>query len=175
MSMDFPRWRASLLELHPTFQPHLEWVEGRLNRCESDLERLFVALAAFMWREATLFSYNGEAPPGRPQRGRGYVIDVQQQVTVARYRCDFLLTIRSADGLKSRRVAIECDGHSFHDRTAEQASRDRRRDRRLIAEGVPTLRYTYSDLTKEPTGSMADLRRTVMAIASELCGSDVAK
>lgn len=169
--IDLAKWRASFLEMYPDFAPRLEWVEGRMNRCESDLERVFVILAAFGWNKATIFSYAGEAPPGQVQSGKKYVVDFERQVQIAGYRCDFLLTVRANNG-RTKRVAVECDGHSFHDRTPEQASADRRRDRRLIAEGVPTLRYTFSDLTKDPAGSMEDLRQTMMAIAAELCGTE---
>lgn len=175
MTVDVAKWRAELLADHPDFRPRLEWVEKRMSCCESDLERLFLILAAFKWRAFTNFSYAGEPPPGQPQVGNTFVIDFEQQVKIARYRCDFLLTVRFNDGQKNRRVAVECDGHSFHDRTAEQASRDRRRDRRLIAEGVPTLRYTFSDLTKEPNESMADLRQTMRAIVAEARGSEPPK
>jgi very-short-patch-repair endonuclease len=42
--------------------------------------------------------------------------------------------------------SVECDGHNFHERTKEQASHDKQRDRRLAAAGITTLRFTGSDI-----------------------------
>lgn len=43
-------------------------------------------------------------------------------------------------------VNVEADGHDFHDRTKEQAQRDRRRDRILVARGFRVLRFTGSEI-----------------------------
>ena len=44
------------------------------------------------------------------------------------------------------RIIIECDGHEFHDRTRQQASNDRRRDRNMLSAGYPVFRYTDHDI-----------------------------
>jgi very-short-patch-repair endonuclease len=50
---------------------------------------------------------------------------------------------------KRRPVAvIETDGHQFHERTVEQASNDRRRDRRLTRYRIPVLRFTGTDVVR---------------------------
>jgi len=54
-------------------------------------------------------------------------------------------------------VIVECDGHEFHDRTSEQASRDRRRDRVLTALGAPVLRFTGSDILRDAAGAAAEI------------------
>lgn len=43
-------------------------------------------------------------------------------------------------------VFIECDGHDFHERTKEQAKRDRSRDRRSQTQGGYVLRFTGSEI-----------------------------
>jgi very-short-patch-repair endonuclease len=43
-------------------------------------------------------------------------------------------------------AVVECDGHEFHERTREQASRDRWRDRMIQYQGVPVLRFTGTDV-----------------------------
>ncbi len=45
-------------------------------------------------------------------------------------------------------VIVECDGHQFHERTVEQASNDRRRDRVLARYGIPVLRFTGTDVLR---------------------------
>lgn len=49
-------------------------------------------------------------------------------------------------------VFIECDGHDFHERTKEQAARDRQRDRSLQQTGTPILRFTGSEIFADPLG-----------------------
>ena len=66
------------------------------------------------------------------------------QADIERFRVDFLL-----DGLwlKQRMLlAVECDGHDFHDRTKIQAARDRSRDRKILYDGVLVIRFTGSEI-----------------------------
>jgi very-short-patch-repair endonuclease len=45
-------------------------------------------------------------------------------------------------------VVVECDGHQFHERTAEQASKDRRCLRNLQRLGIPVLPFTGTDVVR---------------------------
>jgi Protein of unknown function (DUF559) len=47
-------------------------------------------------------------------------------------------------------LVVEVDGHDFHDRTKEQASRDRQRDREMLRDGLKVIRFTGSDIYNEP-------------------------
>lgn len=47
-------------------------------------------------------------------------------------------------------IFIECDGHDFHERTKEQAARDREKDRTVQAAGIPILRFTGSEIFRQP-------------------------
>lgn len=60
------------------------------------------------------------------------------------YRIDFTILYSKESVLKE--IAIECDGHAFHERTKEQARRDKSRDRELIARGIPVFRFTGSEI-----------------------------
>jgi very-short-patch-repair endonuclease len=65
-------------------------------------------------------------------------------VTVLDYRADLLLIgHRCGPPIV---IAIECDGHEWHERTKQQASSDRARDRHLLQAGILTLRFTGSDI-----------------------------
>jgi very-short-patch-repair endonuclease len=66
------------------------------------------------------------------------------QVKIEMYRLDFLAA-SCCHGLVHY-TAIECDGHDYHERTKGQASRDKKRDRALLGLGIPTLRFTGSDI-----------------------------
>lgn len=45
-----------------------------------------------------------------------------------------------------KKMVIECDGHEFHERTKEQARRDRERDRFLQSIGYLVFRYTGAEI-----------------------------
>lgn len=68
------------------------------------------------------------------------------QVKLGPYRVDFLINAYGQN------VVIECDGHDFHDRTKEQATRDRQRDRMLLSCGCHTVRFTGSEIYANATG-----------------------
>jgi len=50
------------------------------------------------------------------------------------------------------KLVVEVDGHEFHEKTKEQASRDRERGRNLLLAGCPVIRFTGSDVFKNPDG-----------------------
>lgn len=74
---------------------------------------------------------------------------VEAQVKVLDWPVDFLISSRSVMGGWSR-LAIECDGHDFHERTKEQAKKDRSRDRRLQKAGLTVFRFTGSEIWGDP-------------------------
>jgi very-short-patch-repair endonuclease len=59
------------------------------------------------------------------------------------YRLDFLLF----DGISA--LGVECDGFDFHDRTKQQASADRARDREMLRAGLSVVRFTGSDIHRD--------------------------
>jgi hypothetical protein len=78
------------------------------------------------------------------------------------YRIDFAFVGRrtepgGTDG-PIVRLGVELDGHDFHERTKEQASRDKRRDRILTAKGWTMLRFTGSDVYRDPAAVLEEIR-----------------
>jgi len=74
-------------------------------------------------------------------------LGVELQYRALDWPADFAL-FAPFPGLKP--VIVECDGHDFHERTKEQAARDRSRDRALQAGGFHVLRFTGSEIHREP-------------------------
>lgn len=74
------------------------------------------------------------------------------QVTVGAYRLDFVVAHCGwvDDAFRVVKVAVECDGHDFHERTKEQAQRDRQKDRYLQSIGLTALRFTGSEIHADP-------------------------
>lgn len=91
-------------------------------------------------------------------------ITVDQQFECDPYRLDFLLTsTRFFRGFPIQ-VAVEIDGHEWHERTKEQAARDRKRDRDLLRRGIHTVRFTGSEVYSDADGCALEALRTVEAL-----------
>ena len=75
----------------------------------------------------------------------GFVV-VTPQYKWNGYRIDFRADTRALD----HPIFIECDGHDFHERTKEQAERDRTKDRKIQEAGIPILRFTGREIFRNP-------------------------
>lgn len=133
---------------------------------ESPIEKLFAsALMVVMNRRCpSRFSFHpaiGETLDGIRRRAGldgdpfalspcpGRWLAAAPQVVIGSFRVDFLILSRSGlDGVTG--LAIECDGHEFHEKTKEQAARDKARDRELSALGHRVVRFTGSEIWRDP-------------------------
>ena len=59
------------------------------------------------------------------------------------------------------KVAVECDGHEFHERTKEQAERDRKRDRYMQIHGWIVLRYTGREIHRDTNACAVEVLNLV--------------
>lgn len=117
------------------------WAEaGEL--CQSPIERRLFAHLLFI---ADGYSYLSSAD--YPFGDDDIVTTIEPQGAVGRYRADFLITVRLKRLVTL--LAVECDGHEFHERTKEQAARDRARDRCMTSAGVRVLRFTGSEIFRD--------------------------
>lgn len=77
-----------------------------------------------------------------------YRIDLHPQHKVScgekDYRIDFVALNQT--GLK---LAIELDGHDFHEKTREQVAKDKQRQRALVADGFTVLRFSGSEIVRD--------------------------
>jgi very-short-patch-repair endonuclease len=116
--------------------------------CESPIEQLFFAALDV---EITLGGHRHDALiVGSPKNHTPGLrpLFIQPQVTVCDARVDFLITTSSPNGFSS--LVVECDGHDFHERTVEQANRDRSRDRKFQSAGYTVFRFTGSEINRDP-------------------------
>lgn len=118
---------------------------------DSPIERLLVAqmLLDGWWLE--------DIRGFRILHGPGGVMCTSQMVVVAgrRYRADFVFGV--AVDRRIRAVSVELDGHDFHERTRGQASADRRRDRAFLSRGIVVIRFTGSDVYRDPAGVLCEI------------------
>lgn len=104
-----------------------------VQRCESPIERLFAATICY------------RSTPEIPSNS-GW----RPQVEIGRYRADFVYVYPDDDKGPRYKVAVELDGHDFHEKTKEQAGRDKRKDRALLAAGYYVMRFTGSEVWADP-------------------------
>lgn len=136
-------------------------IVGSKARCESPIERMLL--------EGLIMGhiYGGRGVP--PIDGMdGSTLDplfgIATQYKVGNYRADMLVI--NWDG---RVALIECDGHDFHERTKEQAAKDRKKDRELQASGYVILRYTGSEIFSDPFYCAADIMNKVSEAPRRVC------
>lgn len=61
-----------------------------------------------------------------------------------------------------KNVIVEVDGHDFHERTKEQAQRDKSRDRLLQRQGFSVLRYTGSEIFRDAESVVREIREFIV-------------
>jgi len=82
--------------------------------------------------------------------------NVYPQIVIGQYRVDFLVDLQWRDGNSRVTAVMECDGHDFHEKTKEQATRDKERERYLQSLGLIILRYSGSEIWRDPVAAAED-------------------
>ena len=121
-----------------------------LEKCESPIEQLMcLALDRKLMRHP-------------------YVLNVTSQNKMElegkKYRADFVIEFQKDAEAPINKVIIECDGHDFHERTKEQAQRDKQRDRDLQAAGYAVLRFTGSEIYRDPIKCAVEVGRYITSV-----------
>lgn len=76
------------------------------------------------------------------------IMRIFPQYQIDKYRVDFYIEYWDYAYASVRKLIIECDGHDFHEKTKEQATNDKRRDRHL-QKMAPVFRFTGSEIHRE--------------------------
>lgn len=136
-----------------------------LDTCESPMERMFF-LGAFGGKSpARVKEWSGDACRVATVLGLDVVIAAQYKVygddefeddSIPFARVDFLVNVPGYAGMGSR-LAIEIDGHDFHEKTKEQAARDKARDRKITKQGLCVLRFTGSEVFADAAACWAEV------------------
>lgn len=126
---------------------------GRLkDKCESPIEELMMAAlyASQSMHDISLDFYSTDTIPDTPYYDQA--AHVYQQIQVGPYRVDILIYDATLpfEIAQPRLMIVECDGHDFHERTKEQARRDKQRDRFFQSRGFKVLRFTGSEIWADP-------------------------
>lgn len=103
-----------------------------------------------------------------------YIRITPQERVMYAARVDFGVRVE-LPGLGELLLALECDGFDYHDRRAEDAARDKHRDRMLRIAGYQTLRFTGQEINRDAPAcarSVADVIDTEYAHRIRRYGED---
>ena len=121
------------------------WLTARFHsrKSESPIEALFYAAYTMAFPHLML--------PPEP------VLRMEQQAEIGKYRADFLFSVAVDGGSERKLLVVEIDGHDFHERTKEQAARDKTRDRWMTGAGYDVMRFTGSEVWANPFGAVQEV------------------
>lgn len=88
------------------------------------------------------------------------------QIQIGPYRVDFVIG-HSRPGERPEYVIVECDGHDFHEKTKEQAQRDKARDRYIAGRGFRVLRFTGSEIFNGPQSVLNEIFMVLLGLCDD--------
>jgi very-short-patch-repair endonuclease len=118
--------------------------EAAHGACESPLEAVFLEALVDTWGIDETLCLGGGVRVGKSDESDGMWLGVTPQFDFGPYRLDFLVTLHTPG--QSVTIVCECDGRTYHDRTAQQGFRDRARDRFVQCAGIPVFRYSGEEI-----------------------------
>jgi very-short-patch-repair endonuclease len=155
-----------MAELEQLFRYQIEYAG---KRSESPIEKLFTAAVILNSHAASIVGvrlFVFRSAFDREHRASPFeCTDVYLQAQVGAYRVDFVF-----DDLhegRRRFMAVELDGHDWHERTKAQAARDKKRDRALVTAGFRVLRFTGSEIYAAPGECLQEVIEAIQAARRE--------
>jgi len=131
-----------------------QWLIDRFAQVGNSGSPIETLLRAGLSLNARLRTYMGEE--------QQFFLEGQEQI--GPYRVDFVFEAYGAE------VVIEVDGHDFHERTKEQAAKDKSRDRYLTANGYTVIRFTGSEVWANPFACAEEAFNVAKAVGSKWGG-----
>lgn len=125
-----------------------------ITECESPIEQL-LAITMENMNLLGIFEFNPLID----------IISIEKQCEIIcsknKYRVDFLITVYYPKLEKGKCFVIECDGYEFHQKTKEQVQKDYERDRLLQANNYEILRFSGSEIYKNPEKCVSCILRSI--------------
>ncbi len=150
-----PRVRQEIIELCLN---RAVLLVNELSYCESSIEQLLAAHLVYLAERKGYFENDA------------LIINPQTTIRTpaGEFRVDFYLAA-SIDG-QGIQLVVECDGHDFHEKTKEQARRDKKRDRALKLAGFDVIRFAGSEIWENPRACAQEVFRHLEALANKRRG-----
>jgi very-short-patch-repair endonuclease len=133
-----------------------QFANAAANLCGSPIEQMLLARLFWLnYDHAWVEIWDAAKQFTKPDGG---VVIVPQHY-IGKHRVDFAILLT---GLAPIRIVVECDGHEFHEKTKEQAARDKMRDRDLQIAGWKVLRFTGSEICRNDAECGAQIETLVV-------------
>lgn len=129
-----------------------------VDRCESPIEQIMAMALWFRgdWGNSAFDDIASFADAIEVSKASKKPV-LATQINIDNFRVDLLALWHHGEGDPLSAFAVECDGHDFHEKTKEQAARDKSRDRALTAAGVKVMRFTGSEIWRNPDGCAGEV------------------
>ena len=177
------------ISLASQYASRIDPLAAGISLCESPIEARFllalVCTCAMNDLALSIHDRSGAEVFGCPGAHGDTVLIIRPQAEIGEQRVDFALTLTFAHPLHAMakmcgeqepqylpervnvELVVECDGHQFHEKTPEQAKRDKSRDRNLITSGYPVMRFTGSEICTDPLRCTAQVVREFFGINND--------
>jgi very-short-patch-repair endonuclease len=132
-----------------------------LDKCESPIEVMFAHEMLFHPPSHVIWEHVHALGEHTYVMSHGNEYAFTTQRSISNVRLDIFIVAFGPSLANMTQFAIELDGHDFHEKTKEQARRDKSRDRQLLGAGIHTLRYTGSEVVKDASECMTDAFATI--------------
>lgn len=132
------------------------------RRLESPLELVMLSAVYAAKRSMRFHESTGAEMVQYLLRDKGLAYVLRAAVPIGSYRADMVLQAEFEEGIfpsgkAPAAVVIECDGFNYHDKTREQACRDRARDRYMQREGFVVARLAGDEILERPFECVFDV------------------
>lgn len=132
--------RRTLDELQKVAARFIEIISNEIEFCESPIERL-LGMWIYFWVMVKGIHEDG-----------CFTLNPQHEIKIQTgqvFRVDFCISCKMKGEYIS--LVVECDGHDYHEKTKEQAQKDKNRDRLLKMAGYEVIHFTGSEIWADPS------------------------
>ena len=153
MSDDFKPMKVAIgdaLKWGPVHTERMKRLQALCNAADSIIEK-DMAQALIDNADLCASGLPTVCTPKETIEGPGKLLIVAQH-QLGRFRADFALMMEGG-----RKLIIECDGIEWHDRTNQQFVSERQRERDILILGWPVMRFTGSEIMRNPEACAADV------------------
>jgi hypothetical protein len=179
-------------KVHEALQEVRDWKEEQLEHdmdqlealaslCESPLEQLLLIKFSEVFVADPAGLQGDKHLRGMvvfPEVDRfSIAIRLQHPISIneSQYRADFFVTLEDWDWNERKHVqlvklVVEVDGHDYHERTKEQAKRDKQRDRNMTRSGLTVMRFTGSEVYRDCGSVASEFEQYLLEQAQKLLG-----
>lgn len=135
-----------LFRLNEIIDYHKASLVNAIEDCESPIEMI---MAMQLYEASNRYSLTLS---GLGIELYGFVPQATYDFDGKKYRSDFSAYILDTTDDREHGFIIECDGHDFHEKTKEQAQRDKERDRLFTKNGYTIIHFTGSEIVRRNCG-----------------------